>query len=158
METTYDVAVIGAGPAGMAAAIYTSRAKLKTIIFEKGMPGGQIARTFSVENYPGFPEEISGANLAVKFQKQAQQFGAKFSADEIISLNKKDNLFELKSTGGKYTSKTVIIASGSKPTALQIPGEDEFLGKGVSTCSTCDGALFKDKKVFVIGGGDTAIN
>ncbi len=162
METTYDIAVIGAGPAGMAAAIYTSRANLKTIIFEKGMPGGQIALTSSVENYPGFPEEISGADLAMKFQRQAQQFGAEFSTDEIISINKPidrpDNLFELKSTHGKYTGKTVIIASGSKPTALGIPGEKKFMGKGVSTCSTCDGALFKDKKVFVIGGGDTAID
>ncbi|MCK9555971.1 thioredoxin-disulfide reductase [bacterium] len=159
MIKTYDISIIGAGPAGLSAGIYSSRAGLKTAIFEKGAPGGQISWTSSVENYPGFPQGVLGPDLSEKFRAQAAKFGCEFINNEILSIQKApDASFLIKGLSVQCISKTVIIAAGSVPNKLGIPGESEFLGKGVSTCGTCDGPLFRGKNVFAIGGGDTAVD
>jgi len=154
----YDLIIIGGGPAGLTAGIYAARAKLKTLLLEKGLPGGQIATTEHVENYPGFPLGISGRELAQKMEEQSKRFGI-----EILTLSEVNSLkiiaegFEIKLNENSYFTKTVIIATGAYPAKLNIPGEKEFTGRGVSYCATCDGAFFKDKKVAVIGGGNAAI-
>ncbi len=152
-----DVAIIGAGPAGLTAGIYTGRAQLSTVILEKGLPGGQIAQTQEVENYPGFPEVISGPELSERMVKQAEKFGAKIKMAEINSIEKNGTGFLVKGSEGDYHAKAVIIATGANPRRLGVPGEDEFYGRGVSTCATCDGFFYRDKEVVVVGGGDAAV-
>lgn len=168
-----DVAVIGAGPAGLTAGIYLGRARLKTVIFEKALAGGQMAVAWRIENFPGFNEGISGTELAEKMRKQALECGAEIVEEEIIKLGVRSlpalacNLgrpgesgvgdFMLKAAQGKeYHALAVIIATGSRPKKLGVPGEDEFLGLGVSYCATCDAPLFREKTVVVVGGGDAA--
>lgn len=154
----HDVVIIGGGPAGLTAAIYTGRAQLSTIILEKGLPGGQIAQTEEVENYPGFPEPIAGMELAQRMTQQAERFGAKIEMEEVQSVKAKpEGGFVVQGYGGEYHARAVIIATGANPRKLGIPGEEQFWGKGVSTCATCDGFFYKGKKVVVVGGGDAAV-
>ncbi len=153
----YDVLIIGGGPAGLTAGIYAGRGSLNTIILEKGNPGGQIAQTDEVENYPGFPDVVSGPELSERMVKQAQKFGAKIVYDEVLSLEKVTGGFRIKGYDKTYTTKVVIIATGANPKRLNVPGEDKFYGRGVSTCATCDGFFYRGKHVIVVGGGDAAI-
>lgn len=157
---TYDVIIIGGGPAGLTAAIYTGRANLKTLILEKGMPGGQIAWSEEVENYPGFPEPVAGMELAQRMQQQAEKFGGVIEMEEVQGVSRTEGEeypFTVKGYSGEYRARTVILATGANPRKLGIPGEEHFWGKGVSTCATCDGFFYKGKKVVVIGGGDAAV-
>ena len=153
----YDVLIIGAGPAGLTAGIYAGRGNLKTGILEKGNPGGQIAQTEEVENYPGFPDVISGPELSGRMVAQAEKFGAAIIYDEVQSLEKFGDGFRIKGYDKTYTSSVVIIATGANPKRLNVPGEDKFYGRGVSTCATCDGFFYRGKNVVVVGGGDAAI-
>ncbi len=154
-----DLAVAGAGPAGLTAAIYGARFGLRTVVFEKLAPGGQIATADMVENYPGFPEGISGAKLGELMEAQARRFGAEIIADGIASLEKPGEYFALTTeSGARFRASALIIATGADPKKLEIPGEAEFTGRGVSYCAVCDGMLFKGKTVAVIGGGDSALS
>ena len=154
----YDVIIIGGGPAGLTAGLYTSRARLKSLLIEKGFPGGQVMTTEWVENYPGFEDGISGAELAQKMEKQATKFGLEIVQGSVINVSVDNNIKKVVLEDEKqYEAKSVIIATGSNPRPLKIEGEDEFRGRGVSYCATCDGAFFKDSKLAVIGGGDSAV-
>ena len=157
MSETYNVIIIGAGPAGLAAAIYTSRARLKTLVVEKGMPGGQILLTDFVENYPGFPDGIVPFQLMDGFRKQAEQFGAEITTDEITQIKKKNDLWIAVGRQTERPSQAVIVCTGSVYRKLGIGGEEKLVGKGVSYCATCDGSFFKDKDIAVVGGGDHAL-
>jgi len=150
----YDVIIIGAGPAGVTAGIYSARQKLKTLLLTKDF-GGQMARkAVSIENYPGF-KEISGFDLIERFKQHLKNYQVKIKKEEVGGIEKKGNVFcVITEKGRKYYSKTVIVCSGADPRPLEVPGEKEFLGKGVSYCSACDGPLFKEKDVAVIGGGN----
>ena len=156
-DILYDCIIVGGGPAGLTAGLYCARAKLNTLLFEKGTLGGQIALTDLVDNYPGFPEGISGKELTKKFKEQAERFGLQILKKEVIKLEKvgKEIVLHLR-TGELVRSKSVILAVGSNPRRLGVPGEEEFLNRGVSYCATCDGALFEGVPVAVIGGGDSA--
>lgn len=157
MSQTYDVIILGAGPAGMAAAIYTGRARLNTLVLEKGLPGGQILLTDWVENYPGFPDGVVPFQLMDNFRKQAAKFGAKIETDKVKDVRRKDSLWLVLGNRGKYQARAVIIATGSDYRKLGLEGEARLTGRGVSYCATCDGAFFKDKVIGVIGGGDNAL-
>ena len=153
----YDLAIIGGGPAGLTAAIYATRAGLKTIVFEKAACGGQILQSTKVDNYPGMPH-VSGLELGQKLEAQAEELGAEIEYDEIASVEKSGDNFTLKSADAdEYTARAVVLAAGVAPKHLEIPGEAELIGKGISFCATCDGNFFKDKNVAVIGGGNTAL-
>lgn len=142
----------------MTAALYTSRAKLKTLLFEKLTPGGQIALTDLVENYPGFPEGITGPEISRRMEEQAKRYGTRVEYEEVSGLEKKNGIFLIRTAGGgTFQSRTVIVASGASYRNLEVPGEKELTGKGVSYCATCDGAFFKEKEIIVVGGGDSAI-
>ncbi len=153
----YDVVIIGAGPAGLAAAVYTGRARLNTLILEKGMPGGQILMTDFVENYPGFPEGMVPFELMEKFRKHAEKFGAKIKTDEVSGIKKQGDLWHVVGNKGEYPARAVIVATGSNYRKLGLSGEGKLTGRGVSYCATCDGAFFKDKDIAVVGGGDNAL-
>jgi thioredoxin reductase (NADPH) len=153
----YDVVIIGGGPAGLTAGIYAGRGQLETVILEKGLPGGQIAQTMEVENYPGFDEVISGADLSQRMVKQAEKFGAKIVMEEVTAVTKSPKGFVVSGYDADYHAKAVILATGANPKRLNVPGEDEFYGRGVSTCATCDGFFYRGKEVIVVGGGDAAI-
>jgi len=157
MSEAYDVIIIGAGPAGLSAAVYTGRARLNTLVLEKGMPGGQILLADFVENYPGFPEGAVPFELMGNFRKHAEKFGAKIATDEVKEIRKKDSLWNVVGNKDEYSTKTVIVATGSIYSKLGVPREEELTGKGLSYCATCDGAFFKDKEVGVVGGGDNAL-
>ena len=157
--TDYDAIIIGAGPAGITAGIYLARAGRKAIIIEAGVPGGQVFINHEIENYPGFPEAISGSELAGRMEKQAVRFGVEIKNLPISKITKSSNGdFELEAFSKKFTTRTVILATGSKPKQLGIPGEEKLFGAGVSYCSTCDGMFFKGKDVVVIGGGNSALH
>lgn len=153
----YDVVVIGGGPAGLTAGIYAGRGQLTTVILEKGLPGGQIAQTEEVENYPGFDEGITGPELSERMVRQAEKFGAEIVMDEVSALRKEDDHFVVTGYDTEYYARAVIIATGANPRRLGVPGEDEFYGRGVSTCATCDGFFYRGKNVVVVGGGDAAV-
>jgi len=153
----YDVAVIGAGPAGLAASLYAARAKMSTVVIEKMFPGGQAALTDTIENYPGFPEGINGIQLTAAMKKQAERFGAKFINGDVEKIEKNNDLFTIVTKKENLEAKTVILAAGAQPRKLGVKGEREFTGRGVSYCATCDGAFYKDKPIAIVGGGDTAI-
>ena len=153
----YDVIIIGGGPAALAAAIYTCRALLKTVIFEKKYLGGQLVSTELIENYPGFPEVIGGVDLTQRMETQAKRFGLEIRYEEVLKLNIENGLKVVTTDTDIYASHAVILASGADPKKLGVPGEDEFYGKGVSYCATCDGAFYRGKNVVVVGGGDSAI-
>jgi thioredoxin reductase (NADPH) len=152
----YDVVVIGSGPAGLTSAIYAVRAGLSTLILEKGLTGGQIALTENIENYPGF-ESISGAELAKKMLNQAKSQGAVFQLDEVKSITEEDNVKTIDLGEKQITASTVVIAVGSTPRKLGVPGEVEYDGKGVHYCALCDGFAYRNKIVAVLGGGDAAV-
>ncbi len=154
-----QIAIVGGGPAGLAAALYASRGRAKTVVFERGIPGGQIVTTDWVENYPGFPDGINGAELGDLMTRQAELHGAiirSFSPVEKIEMDDEGH-YVLFSEGEEFEADCVILATGAVPRKLGIPGEAEFTGRGVSWCATCDGALYKEKVVCVIGGGDAAV-
>ena len=153
----YDVVIVGAGPAGLAAAVYTGRSRLNTLILEKGMPGGQILTTDFVENYPGFPEGVVPFELMDKFRKHAEKFGAKIETDEAKEIKKEGDLWHVVGNKGEYPARAVIVTTGSNYRKLGLSGEGKFTGRGVSYCATCDGAFFKDKDIAVVGGGDNAL-
>lgn len=152
----YDVIIVGGGPAGMTAAIYTSRRMLKTLVITKEL-GGQVVKTPDIENYPGF-DLIAGIDLAKKFIDQAKKFGAELAYDEVTQLDDKNKEFVVTGAKGKYRAKSLILAFGKIPRKLKVKGEDEFKGKGVSYCSTCDAPFFKNKIVAVNGGGNSAFD
>lgn len=155
-EKIWDVIIAGAGPAGMTAAVYTSRANLSTLMIERGMPGGQMANTEEVENYPGY-ESILGPELSTKMFEHAKKFGAEYAYGEIKEI-KNDDPYKTVVCGNKeYKAKAVIITTGAQHKNLNIPGEKELSGRGVSYCAVCDGAFFKGKELVVIGGGDSAV-
>ncbi|MDO8281857.1 MAG: thioredoxin-disulfide reductase [Thermodesulfovibrionia bacterium] len=153
-----DVIIIGGGPAGLTAGLYASRARLKTLLIEKGFAGGQVMTTEWVENYPGFEEGISGAELSQRFEKHATKFGLDIVQGSVTEVSLKDKVKRITLENGmQYESKTVILATGASPKLLNIAGEGELRGKGVSYCAICDGAFFKGEKLAVIGGGDSAV-
>jgi len=162
----FDVVIIGSGPAGYTAAIYTSRAFLKTLVITGTQPGGQLTTTTDVENFPGFPEGIMGPDLLNNMRKQAERFGAEIKTDIITNLqiyksdkstNDQKNTFKVRGQNEAYETKSVIIATGASAKMLGIPSEEKFRGKGISYCATCDGFFFKGKNIAVLGGGDTAM-
>ncbi len=151
------VLVIGSGPAGYAAALYAARAELQPLVLTGMQLGGQAALTHTIENYPGFPEGVGGAELGELFQKQAERFGATTEFDLANAVDFSQRPFKVTTDNSQYLADTVVISTGASPNHLQIPGEVEMTGKGVSYCATCDGWFFKDKKVVVVGGGDSAL-
>lgn len=151
------VIIIGAGPAGSSAALYAARAELSPLVFTGIQPGGQAALTHTIENYPGFPDGVGGVELGELFQKQAERFGARYEFDTVVSVDFHQKPFLVKTYSTNYSAESVIIASGASPVLLNVPGESEFVGSGVSYCATCDGWFFKEKKVVVVGGGDSAL-
>ncbi|MCW2279355.1 thioredoxin-disulfide reductase [Heliophilum fasciatum] len=153
----YDLLIIGAGPAGMTAALYGARAGMRTAVMEGVMPGGQAANTAILENYPGFVEPVEGPELMLRFLSQAQRFGAIYLSEEAACVRLTGHLKRVISQQQTRYGRTVIIATGAKPATLGIPGEDRYYGQGVSYCATCDGALYRDKKVVVAGGGNSAV-
>ena len=152
-----DIVIIGGGPAGLTAGIYAGRGQLDTVIIEKGLPGGQIAQTEEVENDPGFDEAIGGPELAARMVRQAERFGARLVMDEVLALSQEGDRFLVRGYEQTYSAKAVIVATGATPRRLGGPGEDEFYGRGVSTCATCDGFFYRGKHVVVVGGGDAAV-
>lgn len=156
-QKLYDVMIIGGGGAGLTAALYTSRANLSTLLFEKLVSGGQIASTDLVENYPGFTEGVLGSEIAQKMEAQAVRYGTEIFYEEVKSLSRKGDFFEASGTEASYVAKAVILAMGASFRMLGVPNEKELTGKGVSYCATCDGAFFKGKKVIAVGGGDSAL-
>ena len=154
----FDVVIIGSGPAGLTAAIYTSRAKLKTVVLEKTVVGGQVTTTYEVENYPGFVDPINGFLLMNNFERQAKKFGTEIiTGAEVLSIEKNGNFFNVRTNKDEFLAKTIVIATGAKFRKMGIPGEDKFTGRGVSYCATCDGAFFREKDVAVVGGGNSAL-
>lgn len=152
----YDVAIVGAGPAGMTAAVYTSRANMKTLLIERGIPGGQMANTEDVENYPGY-DHILGPDLSNKMFEHAQKFGAEYVYGDVTAVEDHGHFKRIQTLDGHYDARALIIASGAEARKLGVPGEDRLSGRGVSWCAICDGAFFKDRDLVVVGGGDSAV-
>lgn len=158
MSERVSVAIVGGGPAGLACAIYLGRAGIESRVFEPAVPGGMVFMVHQIENYPGFPEGITGAELAARMESQAKRFGAEILQQEVKKVSRAGKEFGLELANGKeLTAKAVVIATGSRPKPLGIKGEQELFGRGVSYCATCDGALFRKEDVAVIGGGDSAV-
>lgn len=156
-EKIYDVIIIGAGPAGMTAAVYTSRANLSTLMLERGIPGGQMANTEDIENYPGF-EMILGPELSTKMFEHAKKFGAEYAYGDVESVTDGEEYKTVIASGGKeYKARTIIITTGAEYRKIGVSGEAELTGRGVSYCAVCDGAFFRNKEIVVIGGGDSAV-
>ena len=161
----YDVIIIGGGPAGLTAGLYTARARLKTLLLEKIAPGGQAAVAWTIENYPGFPEGIGGPELTERIGKQAEKYGLEIKSGEVVKVSpsSEDERFKGKLEKVVNTEKeehktiALIVATGTRPRKLGVPGEERLIGRGVSYCATCDGPLFKNRKVVVVGGGDAAV-
>ena len=160
-EKIYDAIIIGGGPAGLTAGIYLSRARMNTLLIEKALPGGQATLTEIIENYPGFPLGIAGPELMQRLEEQAVGFGLKIEYGEVeeikIKEDKEDKVRIVKINNKEHKTLTIILASGAEASKLEIPGEEELRGRGVSYCATCDAPFFKDQKIVVVGGGDTAI-
>jgi thioredoxin reductase (NADPH) len=158
MAEQYDVVIIGAGPAGLAAALYTSREDLRTLVLDKGVAGGLIATTEMVDNYPGFPNGIGGIELADHMKKQAQRFGAEVKTmTAVTALKPSDGGIEIDASTGPIRTRSVLIATGSSYRKLNVPGEKELEGRGVHYCATCDGPLYRGKHIIAVGGGNTAL-
>jgi thioredoxin reductase (NADPH) len=152
-----EMVIIGSGPAGLTAAIYAGRSQLLPLLITGNALGGQAATTSDVENYPGFPDGIGGMELTQLMQQQAERFGARVQMDEVGEVNLRQHPFVVRTYSDTYEARTLIIATGVSPRLLGVPGEDEFRGRGVSYCATCDGFFYKDKEVAVVGGGDAAV-
>lgn len=153
----YDVIIIGSGPAGYTAALYTSRAFLKTLIITGVQPGGQLTTTTEVDNFPGFPKGIMGPQLVADMRTQVERFGTEIKPLSVISLQSSDKTFIIKTDSEQFETRTVIVATGASAMYLGLPSEETYKGKGVSGCATCDGFFFRGKEVVVVGGGDTAM-
>jgi len=153
-----ELIIIGGGPAGLTAAVYAARAALGPLVLVGPAPGGQAATTDKMENFPGFPEGIAGQALASLIQEQAEGFGARLIYDEVAAVDFSQRPFKITTYDREYRAKAVIIATGAKPRRLGVPGEDRFIGRGVSFCATCDGFFYRDKTVVVVGGGDSALD
>ena len=153
----HKMLVIGSGPAGLAGALYASRANLEPVVFTGMQLGGQVANTHIVENYPGFPEGIGGPELVDAFQKQAERFGTRIEFDQVTDIDFSERPFRVTTYGGEHYAETLLLSTGANARTLDIPGEAEFTGRGVSYCATCDGHFFQGKDVIVVGGGDSAI-
>jgi len=157
MTDNYGVIIVGAGPAGLAAAIYTSRAGVSTAVLEEAVIGGRAIYVHNIDNYLGFPDGISGSELVARLAKQAEKFGGVVKAGEmVVDLDLAGDLKEVRTPSGEYTSKSVIVTTGLKQKKLSIPGEEKLLGRGVSYCATCDGFFFRGRRVAVVGGGNEA--
>ena len=156
-NTNYEVVIIGGGPAGLTAGLYTARARLDSLLIEKGLVGGQIKNAELVENYPGFPNGVSGYDLGELMHKQAEKYGLKTIIGEASGIELRGEEKVVKTTEGDFTTRALIIAGGSSYRKLGVPGEEEFTGKGVSYCATCDAGFFQEQPVAVVGGGDAAI-
>jgi thioredoxin reductase (NADPH) len=152
----YDVLIIGAGPAGLTAGLYCGRARLKTMILDKGVPGGELVNTARIEDYPGF-EAISGPELAERLERQARKFGVEIAMDEVVEVASEGEWKRVAGEAESYTAGAVIVAAGGKPKKLDVPGEAELAGRGVSYCAICDGPFFQNQVIAVIGGGNTAV-
>ncbi|MCK4302506.1 MAG: FAD-dependent oxidoreductase, partial [candidate division Zixibacteria bacterium] len=156
-EKQYDIVIVGAGPGGLTAGLYGARAERKTIVLEKLTPGGQIANTDEIEDYPGF-EKISGAELAMKMTEHAKSFGLEIAAEEVVEIYVDgDDRVVRCASGDTYRGRAVILSTGGSPVKLGVPGEREYTGRGVSYCAICDGAFFKCQVIAVVGGGDAAV-
>ncbi len=153
----HDLVIIGAGPAGLTAGIYAARARIKAVILEKLSPGGQVLNTDWVDNYPGFPEGVSGFELVDKMRAQAERFGVGLKMAEVQGLTRQGDGFQLDLSGETLGAAAVILATGARPRPLGIPGEAEFIGRGVSYCATCDGPFYREATLAVVGGGDSAV-
>lgn len=151
------VLILGSGPAGFSAALYAARAELEPVVITGMELGGQVSATFHIENYPGFPDGIGGSQLVELFQKQAERFGAKVVFDRAVNVDLSQRPFKIETDSTTYLADSLIITTGATPRHLEIPGERELTGRGVSYCATCDGWFFKDKEVIVVGGGDSAL-
>jgi thioredoxin reductase (NADPH) len=156
-DKVWDVVAVGAGPTSLTAAIYTTREDLETLLIEKGVIGGLAAITDWVDNYPGFPEGVSGLELSERLNKQAERFGTQIELGEVLSVKKDDEQVVLETSSGDIRAKAVLIATGSDYKKLGIPGEAEYYGRGVHYCATCDGAFYRDKRLVVVGGGNSAV-
>jgi len=154
---TYEVIIIGGGPAGLTAGLYTARSRFSTLLIESALLGGQMTTTDLIENYPGFPEGITGADLSRLMEEQAKRFGAETVTQEVIEVGLQDDMKVVKTYESNYLCEALIICTGTEYRKLGVPGEKEFTGKGVSFCSTCDAAFFKDCQIVVVGGGDSAL-
>lgn len=152
-----EVIVLGAGPAGLSAALYAARANLNPLVLTGMELGGQVSLTHIVENYPGFPDGVGGPELTELFQKHAERFGAELVFDTAVEVDLSEPPFRVKGYNDEYVGRTLIVATGASPRHLEVPGEKEFTGKGVSYCATCDGYFFREKDVIVVGGGDSAL-
>ena len=157
MSDVREVIIIGSGPAGYTAALYTARANLKPLLFQGMQPGGQLTITTDVENFPGYPEGVMGPDMMEDLKKQAERFGTEINFEEIIEVDFSQRPFKLKSDFGEYFAKSVIISTGASARLLGLESESKLMGHGVSACATCDGAFFKEKEVMVVGAGDSAM-
>lgn len=157
MNDSYDLVIIGGGPTGLTAGIYAGRARMNALLIEKISPGGQMLTTDWIENYPGFPEGVSGGELVMKMNEQMERFGIEVESAEVTELDLAKNPRRIILEDRTVSCRTLIIATGASPNKLGVPGEDTFYGKGVSTCATCDAAFYRDKVVAAVGGGDTAV-
>lgn len=153
----HDLVIVGAGPAALSAAIYTTREDVETVLYEKGVPGGLISTTDWVDNYPGFPDGIEGLTLGDNMRKQAERFGAVIEMGEVLGLTDEGDYKKLDTTDGDVLARSVLIATGSGYKKIGVPGEDKFYARGVHYCATCDGAFYRDKRLVVIGGGNSAV-
>ncbi len=156
-EIVHDVVMVGAGPSALAAAIYTTRENVETVLYEKGVIGGLAAITDKVDNYPGFPDGIEGLTLAGHLEKQAERFGAKIEFGDVSAIRDEGDIKIVTVDGADVKAKTVLIATGSDYNKIGVPGEQEYYGRGVHYCATCDGAFYREKKLVVIGGGNSAV-
>ena len=154
---THDVVILGSGPAGLTAAIYTARANLKPVVIEGLLAGGQLMTTTEVENYPGFPEGIQGPEMMERFRKQAERFGATFVAGDATVVDLHARPFRIRIDDREIATRALIVATGASPLKLGVPGEEAYSGRGVSYCATCDGFFFRDQEIVVVGGGDSAL-
>lgn len=154
----YEIVIVGGGPAGLAAALYAARALRRTAIIERKAPGGQIALTGAVENYPGFPDGINGFDLGVQMHRHAEKYGADTLYEDVRRIEREGPLFRLSMTDGEIIARSVILTGGADYNRLGVPGEERLTGRGVSYCATCDAAFFKDEEVLVVGGGDAALD
>lgn len=156
-QKVHDLVIVGAGPAALSAAIYTTREDIQTVLYEKAVPGGLIAVTDWVDNYPGFPDGIEGLTLAENMRKQAERFGAVIEMGEVMKIIDEGEIKKLETTDGDVRAKIVLVATGASYKKVGVPGEEEYYARGVHYCATCDGAFYRDKRLVVVGGGNSAV-